>query len=397
MRGNSEQAIGKEIGMARQAADFGDEEAAMQAYFKDGEQRAALLLCNRGPIRLTTEGKLCPDILDAYLRTGFYVFEGVLGPEELCELEADFRAVMAQLPSTQDSSVTATGAPALGAHLTQGIVRWTKPLGDPMGGTSKVGGRHPVKMYEPTPDAALPALVPYLVLGPLQFSDAALRIYGHPGLLAIAEAVNGDDFAPFNEVFIVKKPGEGSAFAWHQDGTTHWDHPEWTPIIHGFNLMVQLYGCTAANGLWYIPGSHRWGKVDIRGLVDKAGGNRLPDAVPLVCNPGDVAICNRQTVHASFPNTSADWRVTLNMGFHRRASVVGVEARGVDGAIQTYDEERVRRRSEVLGYAIAARQQRFPEERPFAYRPHVQAGVTFHWSEDSRAQIRDYQIGDMLI
>ena len=382
--------------MAKQAANFGEQEAAMQAYFKDGEQRAALL-GNRGPIRLTAEGKLSPDILEAYLRTGFYVFEGVLRPEELCELETDFRAVMAQLPSAPESPVTAAGGPALGAHLAKGIVRWAKPLGDPLGGTSKVGGRHPVKMYEPTPDAALPALVPYLVLGPLQFSDAALRIYGHPGLLAIAAAVNGDDFAPFNEVFIVKKPGEGSAFAWHQDGTTHWDHPEWTPIIHGFNFMVQLYGCTAANGLWYIPGSHKWGKADIRALIEKAGGNRLPDAVPLVCNPGDVAICNRQTVHASFPNTSADWRVTLNMGFHRRASVVGVEARGVDGTMQTYDEERVRRRSEVLGFAIDARKQRFPDERRFCYLPHVEAGATFHWSEGSRAHIRDYQIGDMLI
>src|SRR5579863_3215621 len=386
----------KEAGMAQGAANFGDEEQAMQAYFRDGEQRAGAL-SNRGPIRLTAEGKLSPEILAAYLETGFYVFEGVLRPEELRELQADFLDIVEQLPATPDAPVSLSGHPALGADLPGGAVRWAKPLGDPFGGTGKVGGRAPVKMAEPTPDAAVPAEVPYLVLGPLQFSDAALRMYGHPGLLAIAAAVNGDDFAPFNEVFIIKKPGEGSAFAWHQDGTTHWDHPEWTPVIHGFNFMVQLYGCTAANGLWYIPGSHRWGKVDIAALVEQAGSNRLPDAVPLVCNPGDVAICNRQTVHASFPNTSDDMRVTLNMGFHRRASLIGVEARGMSGTTQRYDEDRVRQRSEVLGYAIDARRQRFPEEHPFSYRPHADAGATFHWSDDSRAQIRNSHLRDMLI
>lgn len=85
------------------------------------------------------------------------------------------------------------------------------------------------------------------------------------------------------------------------------------------------------------------------------------------------------------------------MGFHPRASVLGVAARGVDGAMQTYDKERVRRRSEILGYAIDARRQRFPDERQFSYRPHAQSGETFCWSEESRANIRDYQIGDMLI
>ena len=382
--------------MAGTAANFGAEEAAMQAYFEAGERRAAALE-NRGPIRLTPDGRLAPDIVATYLQTGFYVFEDVLRPEELSELQSEFRDIMDRLPASPGAALSSSGRPALDTGNSGSVVRWTKPLGDPLGGTGKVGGRHPVKMYEPTPDAALPAQVPYLVLGPLQFSDAALRIYGHSGLLAVAAAINGDDFAPFNEVFIIKKPGEGGSFAWHQDGTTHWDHPEWTPVIHGFNFMAQLYGCTAANGLWYIPGSHTWGKVDIRALIEKAGGNRLPDAVPLVCNPGDVAICNRQVVHASFPNTGADWRVTLNMGFHRRASLIGVEAQGISGTRRRYDEEGVRRRSEILGFAIDARRQRYPEERSFRYAPHADTGQSFRWCDEARANITDYHLGDMLI
>jgi hypothetical protein len=46
-------------------ANYGAEETAMQAYFRDGEGRAHAL-GNRGPVRFKSDGKLHPDILDAY-------------------------------------------------------------------------------------------------------------------------------------------------------------------------------------------------------------------------------------------------------------------------------------------------------------------------------------------
>ena len=52
------------------AVDYGPEEAAMRVYLEEGERRARAL-GNRGPIRFTREGKLYPDILDAYWRCGF--------------------------------------------------------------------------------------------------------------------------------------------------------------------------------------------------------------------------------------------------------------------------------------------------------------------------------------
>ena len=67
-------------------ANYGAEETAMQAYLRDGERRAHAL-GNRGPVRFDSDGKLHPDILDAYWRCGFYVFEGVLGAEELGEID----------------------------------------------------------------------------------------------------------------------------------------------------------------------------------------------------------------------------------------------------------------------------------------------------------------------
>ena len=124
----------------------------------------------------------------------------------------------------------------------------------------------------------------------------------------------------------------------HQDGTTHWDKPE---PEHGFNFMCQvrtmrqsqfvpcccantaasvawqLYGSTAENGVWVLPRSHRIGQIDIGALV-KQHGDRIPGrqptqprlldeskrastsltmtcvgSVPMVCQPGDVVIANR--------------------------------------------------------------------------------------------------------
>lgn len=338
-------------------SDYGAEEAAMQAYLREGG-KAAYALGNRGPIRFTAEGRIHPDILDAYWRCGFYVFEDVLKADELADIEADLKDILDRLPVEKGAPVDAKGRPALGADCKAPTLNWSKPLGDPFGGTSAAGGRHPVKMFEPEAAADAPKEIVYLILGSLQFSEAALRVYGHPGLLAVAAAVNGDDFVPFNEALFIKEPGLGASVAWHQDGLTHWNSPDWDQGSHGFNFMAQLYGCTPANGVWVLPGSHKLGKIDIRKMVAEAGTERLPGAVPIVCRPGDVAITNRQSLHGSFANTSPDWRVTVNFGFHRRKSVLGVEAGGIHNARAVYDAERIAERSKMIGYGIDARRRR---------------------------------------
>ncbi len=376
--------------------DYGPEEAAMRAYLQDGERRA-YQLGNRGPIRFTADGRLHPDILDAYWRCGFYVFEGVLRPAELADIEADLFAILDRLPTERGAALDSKGRPALGTGCKASTLFWSRPLGDPFGGTSLASGRHPVKMFEPTPAAGAPEEIVYLILGSLQFSEAALRVYGHPGLLAVAAAVNGDDFVPFNEALFIKQPGLGASVAWHQDGVTHWDSPDWDQGSHGFNFMAQLYGCTPANGVWVVPGSHKRGKLDIKAMVAAAGTERLPDAVPMVCKPGDVVITNRQAVHGSFANTSRDWRVTVNFGFHRRRSVLGVKGGGVHNAPAVYDAERIRQRAQVIGYAIDARRRRFPEETPYVYKPQADAGERFHWDAAAQAAIKDYNLLDLSI
>ena len=375
--------------------DYGSEEAAMQAYLRAGERRAEAL-GNRGPIRFTNSGELHPEIVEAYWRCGFYVFQGVLKADELADIERDLHMIIDRLPVEKGAPLDARGRPALAADCAGPNLHWARPLSDPWGGTAAANGRHPVKMYEPATEG-LPKEVVFLILGSLQFSEASLRVYGHPGLLAVAAAINGPDFAPFNEALWIKEPGKGASVAWHQDGTTHWDSPDWDEGIHGFNFMGQLYGCTAANGVWVVPGSHKQGKIDIARLAADAGTERLPDAVPLICAPGDVAMTNRQALHGSFANTSKDWRVTINFGFHRRTSVLGVKAGGIHNAVATYDADRIRERARLIGYGIDARRQRFPDETPFVYRPHADEGLSYRWNESAKAEIKDYNLLDLSI
>lgn len=378
------------------AVDYGPDEAAMVRYRADGTERA-LALDNRGPIRFDDDGRLDRAILDAYSRNGFYVFTGVLGPEERADLEAGVAEMLERAPTTKGAATDRLGRPALGVDCRARNLSWVRPLSDPVGGTSASNGRHPARMIEPTAPDGAPDWVVQLILGSLQFSDACLRTYAHPQLLGVAAAINGEDFTPFNEAVWVKHPRLGGSVAWHQDGWTHWDDPALDEGTHGFNFMGQLYGCDAANGLWVIPGSHRRGKADIAAMVAEAGSDRLADAVPLICDPGDVAITNRQCIHGSFANTSDRVRVTINMGFHRRRSVLGVQSGGVHNDVATYDEAYIERRSEVLMYAIDARRQRFPNEEPFPYQPFAGREDRYRFDDRARDALKDYNLFDLGI
>lgn len=375
---------------------YGDEADEMRTYLKDGETRA-LALDNRGPIVFDDKGDLDASIREAYSKYGFYIFENVLSAEELKDVKADLDAIRDIFPTGPDSKVNHRGEPALGVGNKALNLIWSKPLGDPLGGTKLANGRHEVKMFEPEAKANTPESAPFLLLGSLQFSDACLRVYGHPELLKVAEAINGADFAPFNEALFIKDPGIGAAVSWHQDGVTHWDNPDFDQDIHGFNFMAQVFGSTAVNGVWVLPGTHKHGKLDIADLVGSSGSERLEGAVPIVCNPGDVAICNRQLLHGSFPNCGFEPRVTVNFGFHRRSSVLGVDGGGIHSARQVFDEEVVTRRSRTIGYAIDARKQRFPEEEPYCYQPLADKASEYVWDDAARADLKDYNLEDLSI
>jgi len=373
-------------------------ELTTENYYAAG-QAAALAMDNRGPIRFAADGSVHPDILEAYWKHGFYVFEDVVGADELAELQVDIDALLDRAPyPTKRSTTDKHGRPALGLDFEINPWLMTKPLSDPWGGKSLLNGRHQVKMHEPMPADDAPADVPFLVSGCLELSETFLRVYGHPDLLRVAEAVNGPDFTPFNEVLFVKEPGLGPSVAWHQDGQIHWDNPDWNPGIHGFNFQLQLWGSTPGNGVWVVPGSHTWGKVDIKKLIDQNGGDqRLPNAIPLVCGPGDLTMTNRQTLHGSFPNTSQDRRITVNFGFHRHSSVINQHGM-LSGEGKFYDQDYVTERCRTIALAIDARAQHFPDERPYVYAPLVGQEDQHRYTPETRGTVlRNYNRRDIGI
>ena len=375
---------------AQHAADMAD-------YIEAGRARA-LALGNRGPLRFAADGALHPDILTAYWDHGFYVFEDVNDKVELEELRAGVNEMLRRAPVVPGAKVDAAGQPALGHELGRESYMWVTPLSDPMGGTAAGGGRHPAKMLEPRSDGEAPDKVIYLMFNMCENMDAGLRVYGHPGLLAVAEAINGPDFVPYNDAIFVKQPGLGASVAWHQDGVTHWDSPDWDEGSHGFNFQVQLYRSTPANCLWVVPGTHKLGKVDIKQMVAANGGNdRLPAAVPLFCEAGSVTVANRQALHCSFANTSADQRVSLTFGFHRRAAVIGQHGALVAGENEVYDEERIFERSSVIAMAIDARAKHFPAEIPYVYQPFVSFEDQYRWDDSARNRLKNYSLKDLGI
>ena len=132
-------------------------------------------------------------------------------------------------------------------------------------------------------------------------------------------------------------------------------------------------------------------------MTDGAGSDRLPAGVPLICDPGDIAVTNRQAVHGSFANTSDRTRVSVTIGFHRRRSVLNVRSGGVHNPVSLYDEDYIKHRSRLIMYGIDARKQKYPDEPSFQYQPLAAHADNYHWSDAVRADIHDYNLNDIGI
>jgi len=378
------------------AAHYGADADAMKVYLIEGQAKA-LALPNRGPLKFNVDGTVSQDILNAYSEFGFYIFENVLSEEELGDVKDDLATMRENFPTHMGAETDRHGRPALGADNKAPTLQWAKPLSDPLGGTQIFNGRHQVKLFEPKAADDAPAAVPLYLGGSLQFSPACLRTYAHPDLLKFTEAINGPDFVPFTEGLFIKDAGFGAAVSWHQDGDTHWDSPNFDKDIHGFNFMGQVYGSTAVNGVWVVPGSHKKERANIAQMVKDAGTERLPNAVPIICNAGDVVVNSRQIIHGSFANTGFESRVSINFGFHKRSSVLDIRGAGMHAEAAIMDADFIDTRSRLIGLAIDARRQRFPHESPYHYAPFAERQAEFNWTEAAQASLKDYNLMDLSI
>ncbi len=125
-----------------------------------------------------------------------------------------------------------------------------------------------------------------------------------------------------------KRPGDGVIFGWHQD-IQHRDKGNRTWIdVNGRGSFVQtliaIDEMTANSGpLKFIPGSSTWGRVNFGDHdYDDSGyaAKRPPEfheeeAVTILAKPGDTLFFGPYTAHASFENTSRQYRRVLINGY----------------------------------------------------------------------------------
>ncbi len=125
-----------------------------------------------------------------------------------------------------------------------------------------------------------------------------------------------------------KRPGDGVIFGWHQD-IQHRDKGDGTwEDANGRGSFVQtlivIDEMTLEGGpVQFIPGSSTWGRVDFGDHdYDNPGNTSMKppqfheeDVVTITAQPGDTIFFGPYTAHASFQNTSQQYRRVFINGY----------------------------------------------------------------------------------
>ena len=150
------------------------------------------------------------------------------------------------------------------------------------------------------------------VIEPFHHLDPLMdRLIDDPRLTQpMAELVEARRVALFTDKLNLKRPREGSRFAWHQD-SPYWAH--FAPELERLpNALLALDDADERNGCFrLIRGSHRRGLLPGRAGEGRLGplftdpaAFDLADQVPLVVPAGSLVFFSPHTVHGSEPNTS---------------------------------------------------------------------------------------------
>lgn len=148
----------------------------------------------------------------------------------------------------------------------------------------------------------------------IEYSFAKDRQYflvaGHPKVLAIAWALrngtptNGPLVITWEDI-VVKTPGAGFGFRWHQDNLYQ--------CVHGIVISVGVYlDDSGSDPLLVVPGSHKLGRLypdQVKRIV------HVSEPVGIQASAGDVIVHNVRIIHGSNPNESHDVRRVLYLEF----------------------------------------------------------------------------------
>ncbi len=153
------------------------------------------------------------------------------------------------------------------------------------------------------------------------FEPSLLKIGEDPRLLGPASQLLGSNEMDqlINQIHF-KVPGDNVGFPWHQDTENRgYGTPEWIDVNHRGSYVqttIAVDRQRVENGtMYFIPESCKLGHLGLENLKDKETKFDVSKKVPLIMDPGDVAMFGPYTIHGSFPNESEEPRRILINGY----------------------------------------------------------------------------------
>ena len=147
-----------------------------------------------------------------------------------------------------------------------------------------------------------------------------VRLVSDDRLLDVAQRFVGPNIALFASHYIAKRPFDGQAVLWHQDGS-YWPLEPMEVVT----LWLALDNSTPENGcMRVIPGTQHMDLQEMkpRTEVDNVLSSGMDDsfvdetkAVDIILKAGDVSMHHPNIVHGSNANTSPKWRRGLTIRY----------------------------------------------------------------------------------
>jgi ectoine hydroxylase-related dioxygenase (phytanoyl-CoA dioxygenase family) len=147
-----------------------------------------------------------------------------------------------------------------------------------------------------------------------------VRVVRDDRLLDVAEQFIGPNIALFASHYICKRPRDGQAVLWHQDGS-YWPLEPMNVVT----LWVAVDHSVVQNGcMKVIPGTHRMElqqlreRNDVNNVLNSSIDETLVNeskAVEIILEPGDVSIHHPNVIHGSNANNSNKWRRALTIRY----------------------------------------------------------------------------------
>ena len=149
----------------------------------------------------------------------------------------------------------------------------------------------------------------------IDISDVCRSLAFANPLLELLNTVYGEPASLFKDKLIFKPPGM-KGYKLHQDWIAWPDFPKsFLTVLIPFDAADEENGCTIV-----YPGYHRHGTLS----PEDGSYHELPAdcvdearAMPLVLEPGDIAIFGGFTPHRSAPNRSSRWRRQLYLSYNK--------------------------------------------------------------------------------